>query len=277
MTQATDASVLRAVPADSDTAIVAFSARGTGSSRFHFFNIDEHLPGPAKLLLRDPSDRWYNAGLPGVGETVEEIADHIRGMLEELGVKRVITLGSSMGGYGAILFGCLIGAERTIALAPQTLLDPRIPVLVPPADTVLQAPDLAPFIRAAPATRVDVITPWTSPLDVFHAQRIADIPTTRILAVWDSGHGVVAELHNRGELWPLVTDLIEERIPAGCEEKEPFEPEAVRQLTKAMFALGRDRAAVKRAVRAIAESAPDWQWAQSPPPHLRYDDEPAAG
>src|SRR4029077_228384 len=170
-----DAPVVHSTPGSSDTAIVAFSARRIEPGRFHFFNLVRFFPEPAKLLISDPSHSWYNAGLPGIGDTVEEIAEWIGREGAALGAQRTLTMGYSMGGYAAILFGCLIGAERAIALTPQTLLDRQLRWLGPPARLRAQGADLMPFMRAAPKTEVDLVIGGDSLLDLFHAQRVASV------------------------------------------------------------------------------------------------------
>src|ERR1700741_4509909 len=138
-TDSADTPVAHLTPGTSDTAIVAFSARSIEPGRFHFFSLTRFFAEPAKLLISDPSHSWYNAGLPGIGGTIEEIAAWIGREVRGLGARRIVTMGYSMGGYAAILFGCLTGAERAIAITPQTLLDRRLRWLVPPPRVELQA------------------------------------------------------------------------------------------------------------------------------------------
>lgn len=246
------------VPADSDQAIVAFSARPVEPGRFHFFSVARLFPSRSKLLVRDPSRSWYNAGLPGVGDTVEEIAAWLREELAGLGARRVVTTGSSMGGYAAILFGCLLGAERVVALAPQTVLDPALRWMMPPPELELQAPDLEPAMRGAPGTAVDLVFGWGSPLDTYHAQRVARVPSVRLLRV-EGGHDVAAELAEQGRLWPLLGELIEGGTPAGCEPDPGFDPELVSLLREAVAAAAReDWVAGAAAAGELAERCPGW-------------------
>jgi pimeloyl-ACP methyl ester carboxylesterase len=106
--------VLFRLSAGSDTAIVAFGHRGASGVSAPYGPILEQLPATSQIVVRDPSSRWYQAGLPGIGETLEEIAERLKWEIAELGATRIVTFGSSMGGYAAILFGCLLDAERAI-------------------------------------------------------------------------------------------------------------------------------------------------------------------
>jgi pimeloyl-ACP methyl ester carboxylesterase len=254
-----DAVVFHSTPGDSETVIVAFSSRGAENGHFHFFELGRVVPEPAKLLVRDPAENWYNTGLPGVGDTVDDIAERIREEIAKLGVERILTIGSSMGGYAAILFGCMIGAERAIALVPQTLLDPGLPQRRPSADVKLQVADLKPIVSETPQTRIDLVVALDDLLDVFHAQRIASFPSVRILGLPDVGHSFGEELNKERKYYPLITDLIEGRTPSVGELQPAFEAALVEQLARAAYAQGRgDRRAAMQALVPVAERYPSW-------------------
>ena len=53
-------------------------------------------------------------------------ADGVRRLLDARGLRPNATLvaGSSMGGFGAILLGALLGADDVVAFVPQTFVDP---------------------------------------------------------------------------------------------------------------------------------------------------------
>ena len=59
-----------------ETAAIFFAARGNGRE-FGFYRIAHRLPVTA-LLVKDPSNNWYNAGIEGVGANVQEIAKALR-------------------------------------------------------------------------------------------------------------------------------------------------------------------------------------------------------
>ena len=69
------------------------------------------------LYLRDPSQAYFKDGLPIFGESHEDMTSAIRLLAERLGVPRIATYGSSMGGLVAITTGLEIGAHRVISAA----------------------------------------------------------------------------------------------------------------------------------------------------------------
>lgn len=76
------------------------------------------------LFLRDSLNAWYHRGIPGLGSHVDEVAGTLRGLIRSMGVSRVITIGQSMGGYAAIMFGLLLGADQVVAFGPLSHLNP---------------------------------------------------------------------------------------------------------------------------------------------------------
>lgn len=249
--------VFRAEPADSDTAIVAFSGVLFKPEKFNLEDHLSNLDGITKLFVRDPNRHWYNSGLPGVGPTIGEVAARIEQEVDRLAATRLITIGPSMGGYAAILFGCMLEAERAIAIAPQTLLDHRLRH-APPADIELQAPDLKPFVRAATRTKIDVVAGWDDHIDVFHAQRIAAFPQVRVLAL-------NYQLHELGRKFPrerrraLPRELLKSEIPRDCEVNPSLDPDSESGIADTAYAVGRgDWDTVAARIRPVVERYPEW-------------------
>jgi pimeloyl-ACP methyl ester carboxylesterase len=76
-----------------------------------------------RILIRDIKNAWYHRGVPGLGSHVDEVAATLRGLIRSIRPSRVWTIGQSMGGYAALLFGMLLEADRIIAFGPLSHLD----------------------------------------------------------------------------------------------------------------------------------------------------------
>ncbi len=108
---------------DSGTMLIAFAAMShLRPAPFHFFEATTGLP-VKRLFVRDPSLIWYQRGLPGFGDTIDEVAGSLRMIISEQGVERLVVIGSSAGGYAALAFGCALEADLVLAFSPQTTLD----------------------------------------------------------------------------------------------------------------------------------------------------------
>lgn len=106
----------------SRTLVVAFSCwhenqdKFTDTTAFDFINAIIRS-GNDGLLFRDRANLWYQKGVDGArGSPLEIVAliNRLRGDYET-----VITVGSSMGGYAALLFGHLVNADKIVSVVPQ--------------------------------------------------------------------------------------------------------------------------------------------------------------
>jgi acyl carrier protein len=76
-----------------------------------------------RILLRDPTKSWFHLGFGEPGGSFDSVVETVRAQLRALGGERVMTVGTSSGGYAALLAGHLLGADYVHAFSPQTYLD----------------------------------------------------------------------------------------------------------------------------------------------------------
>jgi len=75
------------------------------------------------MFVGDVRNSWWHteySGLDGTGP--HALKRFLNEKIKECGAKRTLYLGVSMGGYGALLFGCLTNATQVMSFSPQTLL-----------------------------------------------------------------------------------------------------------------------------------------------------------
>ncbi len=108
---------------DSNVLVISFAVfPGTSrKSDFEFVGVTANLPAK-RVFFRDPNMLWYQLGLDGVGETVPEIAAYVKKLRMAEQSTRVVMIGNSGGGFAAILFGTLAGADEVHAINPPTRL-----------------------------------------------------------------------------------------------------------------------------------------------------------
>jgi len=110
---------------DSEKAIVFFSAMGVGNRRFHFLDVSQYATYN-RIFVRDVFDVWYHKGLVGETGNIEETTDLLREMITRRGFRKVTFVGTSAGGFAAILFGALLGIDVVHAFSPRTFLGIRL-------------------------------------------------------------------------------------------------------------------------------------------------------
>ncbi|MFD1330642.1 hypothetical protein ACFQ4O_01355 [Methylopila musalis] len=127
MSKLSDLEILNALEiqdhGSSELIIVFSSVNSNGFSFYKSFDGND----ASKIFLRDPFDQWYQKGINEQIGSVHALADRIKEIKNHLSAKRVVCVGSSMGGYAALLFGSLIRADAVFACSPQTVLDIRLP------------------------------------------------------------------------------------------------------------------------------------------------------
>ena len=134
--------------------------------------------GASVVLVRDPQYQWYQAGIGGIGDVAASV-EYVRSLKRRC--EKLITIGVSMGGFGALLFGILAEAHEVVALAPQTIIG---------TDTRWQGN--WPQIRNRPYPDIAALLPCNSKIDVFlggveqepdrmHYERIAAHATLTIV------------------------------------------------------------------------------------------------
>ncbi|QPF71862.1 hypothetical protein G8A07_02230 [Roseateles sp. DAIF2] len=188
-----------------------------------------------KIHLRDTRLAWYLQGVHGLGPDLPSTISSLRALIDELRPARIITLGQSMGGYGAILYGRALAAARVVAFGAlstmelaaalrhgdrrwlpvmQSLQDAGIPgastdLVDLLADRATETPELRLHYGCAP----DAPEHGHENLDLLHARRFQALAGTSIRLHPAASHAVSEHLRARGELdTVLLEDLFD--VPA---------------------------------------------------------------
>lgn len=71
----------------------------------------------------DKTQCWYHKGIQGITNNIDETVLYINDIIKNGNYERVLFMGVSAGGYGAILFGSLCNnVNNVISFIPQTIL-----------------------------------------------------------------------------------------------------------------------------------------------------------
>ena len=73
----------------------------------------------SRILLRDSSHRMYMDGVGPDAPTFKAVIVRLRDEIEKLAPERVTCVGTSSGGFAAMLFGHILEADRVHAFAPS--------------------------------------------------------------------------------------------------------------------------------------------------------------
>lgn len=106
----------------SNELIIVFTARDTkGSGKFDFFNSLNNYEHN-KFFFRDVSNKWYLYGVNEISSTHLGFVKYLQNFINKNKITNIITIGSSAGGFAAILYGMILKANKVIAFSPQTCI-----------------------------------------------------------------------------------------------------------------------------------------------------------
>ena len=73
------------------------------------------------FYIMDKCNVWWHGIYPEFGGNGPlNISKFLKDKILDMGYKRVMTIGASRGGYGAILIGCLLNVDLVLSFSPQT-------------------------------------------------------------------------------------------------------------------------------------------------------------
>ena len=197
----------------SNALVVAFTSFGDAPGRpprsFEWCDLLAGLPC-GRLYLRDTSQLWFQHGALGAGTTPEELTSFIVTVAKG---RPILTLGSSMGGFAALLYGALAGARSVLAVSPQTSIHPATrPVTEHRYLEVMDAahaegpfPDVLPLYLAGGGARgARLLYGADVSIDRRHAERLLGVPGVTVEPHENGGAALAYALLRHGKLLPLV-------------------------------------------------------------------------
>jgi hypothetical protein len=168
------------------------------------------------VFLKDFRQCWYLQGLVGISQDIPTTADFLRKLLLEDDKRPFVMLGASSGGYAALLFGAMLGAQRVVAFSPQTEITRKAIGLFGTLDTSLDERDLA--AQFTSLKKVLDATPLTGAARIYYSRRndfdsseaakIKDAAHVELCPVEWNGHNTAKILRDRGEMDGIVDFLV---------------------------------------------------------------------
>ena len=165
------------------------------------------------IYLKDTKQAWYQRGVVGIGDTIPEVVQSLKNIIKNINYSKIITLGSSMGGYAALLFGKLLEVDKILAFVPQTFISQKDlrthgdlrfidPIDAMHASTRVIYDDLSKFDYKD--GQVTIVYGKDELIDKVHADKIRNAT----LESYEGGHCVVKTLRDKGILIKIIQNLL---------------------------------------------------------------------
>ncbi len=110
---------------NSDILVISFGSMGRDRNliaSFNFYNLLEDNKLIDKIFFRDFKSNYYLTGLKNSTNDLQGTIDLIKRLSSKKKYRKIISIGSSAGGFAAILFGHLLKFSKVIVFNPQTVL-----------------------------------------------------------------------------------------------------------------------------------------------------------
>ena len=197
----------RVVPGNDPRLLVVFNATGAKPHHFNFSKIGAQLRCNI-LYLNDPDRNWYQKGVPGFSVSIEDTVSKIRAWSKALHAAEILTLGSSMGAYGALLHGTALDA-RICAFSGETTLHLKHSrsFKMMPKETSLVVPDLTDRIMSHKRETL-IFVGEEDPTDVYCATKVASAAHAQIIALTNADHATSRKLLEMDLLEPVLKSFL---------------------------------------------------------------------
>lgn len=170
--------------------VLLFSGTYKNGGRFDFWNVAQALKMHANvLLLNNGKNQWYQQGIPDFGKSLADSVAYIQKLAKELRTTEIYTVGVSMGGFGAVLFGSglkakvlAFGIDSLVCIPGSRSLKSMHP------STAIDIPDLKPLLIDR-KLNFTLIVGEMDILDLYGASRLAGIPGIKTISVRGMDHG----------------------------------------------------------------------------------------
>jgi hypothetical protein len=188
-----------------DIMVIHFSSRHRPAGKFDRFPIT----GDVSHIYVNADRNWYTTGIPGIGN-VEECAVWFKNQIEIARPQKIVTIGSSMGAYGAALFGGILGATTTICFGPEIILNLDTGLSNQDADCTDATLDVT---RYGLPENLFLIAGCQAPLDILISRHFCQYKQVKVLLYPAESHAVSRYLHKKAKLVPLINSLINAGLP----------------------------------------------------------------
>jgi len=192
--------------------VLLFSAKDMKPGKFNFWQIGREIDANL-IFLNDTSNQWYQNGVESLGDSLESTIDILQQWIKVLEITEVYTLGTSMGGYGAIHYGTLLDAH-ILSFAVETILkqDFSQSKKLLKDSTNIKCNDLRTIVNNS-TKDIYLFVGESNVLDIWQASLMLDLNSIHIISLIGVDHYVPSYLSRNSKLIGLFNSFIKHGAP----------------------------------------------------------------
>ncbi len=187
--------------------IIFFSGTGKKNGKFDFWAVGNNL-GENVIFLSDSRNFWYQEGVAGIANSISGTVARILEFCESAGVYEIVTVGASMGGYAAVLYGALLTSDikvKVLAFSFDSILKlPTSPSEKHMNDLApVHYPDLLKTVQTY-QPRIHIYVGEFYTMDLLGAERLSTIPNVTIQSLRGVDHSTARFVHQSMGLETMI-------------------------------------------------------------------------
>ena len=173
-------------------------------------NVDCHF-----IFVKDTNQCWYHKGAIGLGNSIDSASHNLKIIINRINYSKVLTIGGSMGGFAALLFGSILKVDGIISFSPQTFIDKKSRKL---NDDDRWSKQMKYVHKNFNSEYFDLVNLKFNNIKVYSIygkeDRLDQIHTERLrskginISSYSGGHNVVKTIRDNGELIKIINDCI---------------------------------------------------------------------
>ena len=158
----------------------------------------KHKEGYSILFIADKQNLWYLNGVLSLGNTFDNTLSFMSSIIKEHNIKIIFTVGGSMGGFAAMLYGSLLNANYVLATgvdycvnAPGTYSKKMKTSVKIDEQTDKSYWDLIPYLNKNSKTIYNIIVGSLSAIDSYSAKKLMNASSqVLVYTLPDCAHSV---------------------------------------------------------------------------------------
>lgn len=164
-----------------------------GIPPFEFLTfLSNHFGDWDKQFYIDIKGAHYHHGIDGISRDIDETVTYLRDTISAY--KHVVFMGTSAGGYAAILFGSLLDVTAVVAFMPQTKIEGRN-----------KYGDLKPYINQTTHYHIYGDISCTTPYDMHHISHCENIEGSDNVHIYRKNGISMKKMRDSGELFQILS------------------------------------------------------------------------